>query len=443
MSKKTKIRSRAQIHASKETNEKGFIMVLMLLFALSILAVKMADLYMEETRASITVRTDDVPTKIKKIKDAITAFAIVNKRLPCPAQAFSNVTTSSPYLTANYDEEKHGKEASGNASCQQFSGTVPWASLGLSAEDVVDGWGNRISYHVFADIDVVASNTIIFDPTAKETFTNNYHELPGLVDAFQVICQNKHSTDNPCPFGYGFKICAEPDGADANADCDTLRQAGVAFALISHGEMSYDAISSEGGIRIRHAGVGFVNEDDIPKNRNSILFKLKHPYDSTAEAGGSPMQEAQEIYDMEFDAGGYPVENPDSDTRYDDIVAYMTFEDLFSAIRVAEQPIPDYCTDMSVAIDGIRIDYDYTTNNNTGSDDYPSVGCINELITCYQTHFSGTIDFDSWNTASCALPANCVTGPPDFSVYWPDHSTISERRNWLKKCPWDVSSGSY
>ncbi|MCP4393259.1 MAG: hypothetical protein GY804_03175 [Alphaproteobacteria bacterium] len=417
--------SRLFLHAQKEADEKGFVMVLLLLLALSVLAVKMAGLYMEETQVSITVRTNDVPTKMKKIQDAITAFAISNNRLPCPAQAFSAPTT--PYNVTNYDTNIHGIEASGNASCTQFSGTVPWGTLGLSPEDVVDGWGNRISYHVFADIDTT-TNTLRFDPTIK---INKLGDLAGLADAFQYICDNKHTEDDTCPFDIGFQICGSLLDADGDLECDDVREKGVAYALVSHGEMNYDAISATGGLRIQH------NNNNHSKSRNSIFFKINNPYDKD-----NPTPEALELYDMQFDAGGYPIENPADATRYDDIIVYDTFEELFSVTRANELKVPEYCAGPVNPEHGIRAEhYDYAANDALGGEKYPSRACINELFICYKMHkdnVSDPVDFENWNTsANCGAPGACTV---DYEIFWPDHTPANEKKSWLEKCPWDITS---
>lgn len=436
MIKNNYTQSRRYKHARNETDEKGFIMVLLLLLALSILAVKMAKMYMEETQVSINVRVSDVPTKMHKIQDAINAFAVANQRLPCPAKAFTN-TTGTTYTLANYNEDVNGREASGSMPCSMFSGTVPWGTLGLAPEDVVDGWGNRISYHVYAEQDV-GTGDILLDPTKKKSGDG---DQGGLIQAFQYICDNiNEEGSNECHFFTGFHICAEDD-IDGNDACDSVKQDGVAYALISHGEMNYNAISSSGGARITH------NNANKPKTRNSILKKLQNPYDPSA-----PTNTATEIYDIQYDAGSYPTENPSSDSRYDDIVLYSTFEELFSVTRTNELVVPDYCAgehDPDPANQGIIPAYDYANNDanpDGGSADLPNKACINELLVCYQLHQALANPIgptsDDWDTLN-----NCID-PDDPSsachgaqqVFWPDHTPREERKNWLAHCPWDISS---
>lgn len=74
---------------------------------------------------------------ISEIKEALTGYAVINGRLPCPASSLSLG-----------QEDPIG----GGACAASYTGFVPGVTLSLSPTDtqgfVIDGWGNRIRYAV-------------------------------------------------------------------------------------------------------------------------------------------------------------------------------------------------------------------------------------------------------------------------------------------------------
>jgi hypothetical protein len=73
-----------------------------------------------------------------RIQGALLEFVRINKRLPCPAAP--NVDTGIPV--------PNGATVTPPPACPFPNGTVPWAALGLSADDALDPWGRKISYRV-------------------------------------------------------------------------------------------------------------------------------------------------------------------------------------------------------------------------------------------------------------------------------------------------------
>ena len=84
-------------------------------------------------------RISGTEAQLSEIRDALVAFAVVNRRLPCPADpAIADTTVGA------------GTERAPNpAGCTGGnSGVIPWATLGLPE---ADAWGRRFSYRVSAD----------------------------------------------------------------------------------------------------------------------------------------------------------------------------------------------------------------------------------------------------------------------------------------------------
>ncbi len=70
---------------------------------------------------------NDTLKQIDDIREALTGYAIINGRLPCPA---------SPSISS-------GTSGAGMADCTLSSGVLPWATLGVSE---TDAWGRRYTY---------------------------------------------------------------------------------------------------------------------------------------------------------------------------------------------------------------------------------------------------------------------------------------------------------
>jgi len=104
----------------------------LLVVAASALAIRMA--------RQVEARTDLVQLtqqRMQRIQAALHAHVASQGRLPCPADGA--------------DVQDRGLAAPNAASpiCTNPDGTVPWVSLGLQADDALDGWGRKISYRVY------------------------------------------------------------------------------------------------------------------------------------------------------------------------------------------------------------------------------------------------------------------------------------------------------
>ena len=105
--------------------------------------------------------TEETMRRLNAAADAVLAFAIVNRRLPCPArytsdashsQGLESFCTAAPGTCAG--TETTTVQAHGNCS-NFYSGFVPAATLGVQPVDsttfMVDSWGNRLRYVVTRD----------------------------------------------------------------------------------------------------------------------------------------------------------------------------------------------------------------------------------------------------------------------------------------------------
>lgn len=84
-------------------------------------------------------RRKETTSKMAVIDQAIVAFVMTNRRLPCPADG----SVPSGTLGAGLEVRD------GNGDCgTQANGVIPWISLGLSEPDATDGYYSRFTYRV-------------------------------------------------------------------------------------------------------------------------------------------------------------------------------------------------------------------------------------------------------------------------------------------------------
>ena len=201
-------------------------------------------------------------TKLKqeKIKLALIQFLRSNGRLPCPnTGATLNGTETSPCLV--------------NAG----RGVVPWAALGLTRAEVLDGWGNFISYRVANRTPASSTNwTLMTGATAFTIAELNVPNPPTLPNVAITIQER------------------------SNAGVITAITQSAVVALISHGKNGSGARTVNGTTLAAPVGVDEVTNATLA----STTFISRIPTEVAAAAGG----------------------------LYDDIVAYMTPQDILQPL---------------------------------------------------------------------------------------------------------------
>ena len=83
-------------------------------------------------------RAAQTEQQLAEIRDALIAFAVVNRRLPCPAAPATPSTTAGAGLE---------RVPTAGGCTGGVTGVLPWATLGLPE---TDAWGRRFSYRVSA-----------------------------------------------------------------------------------------------------------------------------------------------------------------------------------------------------------------------------------------------------------------------------------------------------
>ncbi len=140
----------------RTSKTKGFtlIEIAVVLGILSLLAFMLAPLAGSLVSSA---RLRDTKARIEPIKAALISYVTANSRLPCPA------VESLPVTDANY-----GREAATPGTCTAATaltggasrGVLPWATLGLNGDAVVDGYGRFFTYAVTTSLTSLNANTV-------------------------------------------------------------------------------------------------------------------------------------------------------------------------------------------------------------------------------------------------------------------------------------------
>lgn len=113
-------------------------MVATLLITVAVtLSIRMLDAATAKTGQAV-----ELESRMQRIKDALIQFAMLNRRLPCPANgALANDPgTAAPTGPVNA------------CTANQAAGVIPWAELGIPREMSIDPWGRKITYRVFQGV---------------------------------------------------------------------------------------------------------------------------------------------------------------------------------------------------------------------------------------------------------------------------------------------------
>ncbi|MBV8939597.1 MAG: type II secretion system protein [Alphaproteobacteria bacterium] len=183
----------------------GFSLLEMTL-VMMILAM-VASMFLTTAASKINEKKKDITlTHLQEVQDALVSFRQANHRLPCPAAAALNISSSS-----------YGREAANNnANCTGGSpaadvfgngvaiGTVPTKNLGLPDDDMYDGWGNKLTYGVdtraTVDCAFTKAYAAITDTSTVFITVNDANGNPRTTNAWFVLVshgQNGHGAFLP------------------------------------------------------------------------------------------------------------------------------------------------------------------------------------------------------------------------------------------------------
>jgi prepilin-type N-terminal cleavage/methylation domain-containing protein len=209
---------------------RGFTLV-ELTIVLVILALLAGSLFGLTSTMMNIQRGETTRAKLKVIDAALVSFVAINRRLPCPANG--TLMTGGEELVA--------------AQCNnQATGVVPWSVLGLSASDIEDGWGTRITYRTDRYLTLTGSGghpnpmdmslcdpagTMLIASAPRDTTTTQI--TCGM--AGSCVATNLSLCVSPTLFlpGKGLEV---RDALGGTVLMNPATNTGAAYVLISHGE---------------------------------------------------------------------------------------------------------------------------------------------------------------------------------------------------------------
>lgn len=159
--------------------EVGFTLAEMAV-VVSIIAILMTMGLSAATSVMLNSQRTASKEKLTFVKDALTAYFLTNKRMPCP-------DTGSNIGNAGRDGLENrvvgGVNPDVTSACSSSFGTVPYVTLGISRSQALDAYGNFLSYRLDTlrgwHLGNTFNLTLIEDPPGSGTF-KYVCQLPGI-----------------------------------------------------------------------------------------------------------------------------------------------------------------------------------------------------------------------------------------------------------------------
>ena len=190
--------------------------------------------------------TNETRKQLDEIQQALVGYAIINGRLPCPADRTTptgGVNAAVPPVPAGqeYRDPATGSCAPAIVMGNNARGVLPWATLGLNE---TDAWGRRYTYQVIATWADSTDGALPIAPVCNITV------------------------------GVSFQLCSNPNqNILATVDGTSLTPNSVPAVVVSHGKNGYGAYTPNGG-----PPLGPSPDDDETENSNGTLtFVSKSP----------------------------------------------------------------------------------------------------------------------------------------------------------------------
>jgi type II secretory pathway pseudopilin PulG len=294
-------------------------------------------------------------TKLKqeRIKIALIGFLRTNGRLPCPDNAATVAT---------------GAEVSPcNAAAANGYGIVPWQTLGIPRDTVQDGWGNYFTYRV-ANSNILATTPLGAPPLHVNA--NQNWTIKAGAGAFDI----RSFVSTTTVVGYQSLLIQNRDPAPG----PNSESRNAVVVILSHGKNGLGAKTTKVGLRI----AGAADDELTNATLGSTTFFRRAVTENPAATGGF----------------------------YDDLVAYMTPQDLLQPL-ISEGTLKAcyaYCTSApaySTATCSIPVPGGGSCTNCTAVGAAATVvqGTCTGIVTC------GTCTFPA--TASCPATGIPIGSP--------------------------------
>lgn len=193
---------------------KGFTLI-EIAIVLVIVGLLLGGLLMPLSMQVEVQHRNETEKSMEQIKEALIGFALVNGRLPCPADP--NISTG----TVNAGVARATPPGAGPACTLAGNeyGVVPWVTLGVSE---VDAWGRRFTYRV------------------TTSYADAFANPPGTV--------TPPGTCLTIPTNASFALCSDGDMVINNGPAlgNALVAQTIPAVIVSHGKNGYGAFLPSG-----------------------------------------------------------------------------------------------------------------------------------------------------------------------------------------------------
>lgn len=227
-------------------------------------------------------RREATRQRLAGLETALALYASQNLRLPCPADG--RIASGSADANLGLERPVGGGACSVAGANTQTHGVVPWRTLGLSEQDITDGWGNRLTYRVSTDF------------TTSPAMNLTYCDPGGTAAAVSLAS----------PAGYCNSLCTSstfPGSCTAPANVTASRglqvrnlsgttimdpaaspSTGAAYIVVSHGENGAGAYSNQG---VLQSASGSASGTEEAKNAANLALATYYVDDFAAYAEGT------------------------------------------------------------------------------------------------------------------------------------------------------------
>lgn len=248
-------------------NQSGFSLielaiVMIVVGTVAAMGFEFADGYLDEQRRSST------HVKLDTIEQALVLYVAQNRRLPCPADGADGTRGSD----AGVEQRAASGACETHDADPQDRGVVPWKTLGLSADTVLDGWDNFIFYRVGdQDAGTDCPGTTAPSPTTAPTGDGGM-DLTG--------CDPRQKDEVPDRLaGVGLPVATDPTPTSSDQWlANPTESNGAAYVLISHGPNGYGAMTTGGHMRstsdASEKEKANAQQEDIPSGSDAYVDAL-------------------------------------------------------------------------------------------------------------------------------------------------------------------------
>lgn len=307
----------------KTTKESGFTLVEISIVIIIIGLATAAIITLVEPMMQLS-RKKATEANMNRIIDVVSVYAQRNLRVPCPADP-------DPAATEPFGAETGSGSAGADigdcdAPGDMVEGIVPFRTLGLTVDDVYDGWGNFITYAV---------SPVFADDTADSGL--EAHERCRIADVWVADGVNRHPMKA--------RFCCPDDTVAISSDLAIQDENGDDLWPLTRTNSDFDDV----GVAYYTSGSTFdIVNDNVTAPSFLIVSHGPNEYGAYIRGGARKGGNAALTGDGEDEnqngdnlfVSTRPNHSRDGSDNFDDIVMWRTQDQLFAETGVGSCVVP-------------------------------------------------------------------------------------------------------